>query len=172
MFLHTDTLTMSDFYDAKRAAHVDFLNGCEEKGSRTRKVRFKFRLGGYTSHRYANSGRWGAQTWDGNAATWDEWGIFLNVLFQRDPEAHGGPTSYLGLEGFRHQTGGRFDTLAHANQHPNHNWSWDHPTNVSHCACGASKRYDQPEGLRLVKHGIVRPTDMTSVERWLEKEPA
>ena len=169
MILHTDLLTHGDLHDACKTAHVSFVDGAEERRSRTRRRRFKFRLEGYTSHRYANSGRFGAANWEGNCATWDEWGIFLNVLFQRDPEAHTGTRGYLGLEGFQHCTGGRFDTLTHTDQHPTHLFKWDETNHQSTCKCGAIRRYDNPAGLLVVKHGLVRTTDVRSVERWLAR---
>lgn len=170
MQLHTDLLTDADMRNAARAAHVDFIR-CEEAGSRTRTRRFDFILEGYASNRRPNWGTGDRDTHDGYAATWDEWGIFLNFLLQRDPEAHCGKHSYLGLEHFKHQTGGRYDDLTHTEQHINHNWKWDSTNNQSQCPCGAVRRYDNPQALVIVKHGLISINNPESVDRWIGTSP-
>lgn len=88
--------------------------------ARTAGVAFdKYKKGGSRSHfwgytiilegesgRHTNSGSYGART-DSEAATWDQWGIFLAVIFEADPGAK--TDSYANAEDFHRKTGGRFD---------------------------------------------------------------
>lgn len=89
-----------------------------------------------------SSGRM-AQGQTHQAATWDEWGIFLDVIFRRDPAA--GCWAYDGADHFRWATGGRFDTLTPETQHKRHKWGrWDDVCTgayaVAQCTCGAIVR--------------------------------
>lgn len=103
MKLHSNTLTWSDVHDALRTAkdtgnvarHIDF-EICEERGSRSRKNGFEIQLGTYTKipgdkRRFKNSGAYGAS--DVYAATRDEWGWFIDAVFNLDPAAVFGPYS-------------------------------------------------------------------------------
>lgn len=79
------------------------------KGSRTHDVAYDVILSG-------ESGRYTNQRWvngDGvEAATWDQWGIYLAVIFEADPEAKcvgGGGGGYANAEDFHRKTGGRFE---------------------------------------------------------------
>jgi hypothetical protein len=72
-------------------------------GSRKRRARFVVKLSADegrdrfgTKRRWANSGSWGAATPHNGyvgeplgpkAATFDEWGVFIAALFERDPKA-------------------------------------------------------------------------------------
>jgi hypothetical protein len=72
-------------------------------GSRKRQARFVVKLSADegrdrfgTKRRWANSGPWGAaapsngyvgEPLGSKAATFDEWGVFIAALFERDPEA-------------------------------------------------------------------------------------
>jgi len=82
MRIHTNTLTASDLDDAARIARVEF-GRMTEHGSRSRDHAFDVTLTG-ESKRRPNGGTSGAS--DDYAATWDQWGVFLGVLFDRDPE--------------------------------------------------------------------------------------
>lgn len=101
MRIHTDTLLTGDFYDAARAAGVT-LDRNSMHNSRSRDHAFDFSLRG-GSNRYPMGGDDGR----GKAATWDEWGIFLSVLFARDPKAIV-PKVYDGLAEFERKTHHRF----------------------------------------------------------------
>jgi hypothetical protein len=52
---------------------------CGEEGSRARARGFVVRLSGSSNYNMAKL--------DDKAATWDEWGIFINELFKLDPDA-------------------------------------------------------------------------------------
>lgn len=166
MHLHADHLTSLDFYEAARRACVDFAR-LDEKGSRTRTRKFDFLLTGWSSNRRPNWGTGDRDMHDDYAATWDEWGILLNVLFTLDPEAHTGQFGYTGLEHYRYATNGRFETLTHAEQHVNHTWNQPAPPYARACKCGAMQRWDRPVDIRVVKHGLVIPDQPATVERWL-----
>lgn len=83
MRIHTDTLTTRDIYEAARIGHADVVVLTEHK-SRSRDHAFTVKLEG-DSRRRPNGGRTGGDG-SGYAATWDQWGVFLAVLFDRDPE--------------------------------------------------------------------------------------
>lgn len=79
MRIHSDTLTETDFYDAGKIARV-LWNGStiSKHGSRTRANGWEVILRGESNRSPMGGG-------DGKAATWDQWGVFLGVLFDRDP---------------------------------------------------------------------------------------
>lgn len=120
MKVHSDTLSPLIMHHAAVETGVT-LEKCVEKGSRKRKRGFEFSLSG-SSNRRPNSGRNGADD-DRFAATWDEWGMFLNRLFEADPNAT--MTYYEDQDDFRWQTDRRFDTLKPADQCRNHKWEYD-----------------------------------------------
>lgn len=82
MRIHTDVLTYSDLHRAATIARVDLVDS-DEKGSRSKVRAFNVKLEG-ESRRRPNGGSSGAGS--GYAATWDQWGVFLAVLFDRDPQ--------------------------------------------------------------------------------------
>lgn len=82
MRIHTDRLTMSDLFDAAKIARVEF-DRLDQKGSRSRDRAFDFTLTGESRRRPNNRGQGDP---DAYAATWDQWGVFLGVLFDRDPK--------------------------------------------------------------------------------------
>lgn len=94
MLIHTDVLTRRDFMEALPPGVS--IDECEELGSRSRQRAFQVRLvvwdgGKGTSHPYRrNTGHHGAEDSDLEAmqwaATYDEWGVWLDELFTRDPE--------------------------------------------------------------------------------------
>lgn len=120
MRIHTDTLTHDDLTDAARAAGVS-LNKSTQHGSRRRARAFEVLLEG--SGTRGNSGWYGAA--DRQAATWDEWGVFLAVLFDRDTLATI-PGVYENAEHFHWVTGNRFDALTMpADTHKRHSFRYD-----------------------------------------------
>lgn len=97
--MHSDTLTSNDIIEALHRAkatgnvdrQVDFevLDG---RGSRTRKNGYEIRLAWYgekvkgDGRRWTNSGTSGSDTGGFYAATYDEWGWFIDELFNADPD--------------------------------------------------------------------------------------
>jgi hypothetical protein len=111
----------------------------DEHGSRSHARAFDVILEG-------NSGRRANFGGTHEAATWDEWGIFLNSVFDTDPEAK---TSYYKNEDdFHWQTNGRFEFLTVADAHKSHKWEFDGMAatgsySVQSCKCGALKRCER-----------------------------
>ena len=105
MRIHTDHLTESNIYNAARFARVDVVK-LARHGSRSRDHAFDVKLEG-ESRRRPNGGCSGAGYASGYAATWDQWGVFLAILFDVDP---GMFTPYdSNRHAFRVRTDRRFD---------------------------------------------------------------
>ena len=107
MKIHSNTLTTKDIWAATIATgmlgvHVD--DDIVIKGSKSRTRSFNVKLTGNGE----------------KAATWDEWGIFINALFLADPEAIVG--QYKSYADFKAYTCNRFDTLDWAVAHTQHKW--------------------------------------------------
>lgn len=100
MRIHTDNLSESDLRDAARTARVSF-DRLAVFGSRSRARAFDFILSGESKRRQNFGG-------DGYAATWDQWGVFLSVLFAKD-DTMTVPTAYRDAEQFDFRTMHRFD---------------------------------------------------------------
>ena len=75
-------------------------------------------------------------------ATWDEWGVWLNRLYEIDPDARCGSNVkhpiYADRIDFRICTGGRFDDLTLSNQHRKHKWE-PRGDGFHDCHCGATR---------------------------------
>lgn len=79
MRIHTDRLTFSNIIAAARLARADI--DIEQKGSKSRERAFVVHLTGESKRR---PNRRGKSDPDAYAATWDQWGVFLGVLFHVD----------------------------------------------------------------------------------------
>ena len=138
MHIHSDFLEPTDFRRARRAAGVGFTR-FDVKGSRSRDRRFDVILTG-SSPRNQNMGG------EDKAATWDEWGVFLGVLFDIDPAAHCGKHSYQSGPHFHWATGNRYAApLPAVVRHRQHKWEWTGRNvtgsyTVNECQCGALMR--------------------------------
>ena len=97
--MHSDILTETDIREAlakvSRSGKVDPLvdfEVLEGRGSRTRKAGYEIRLAWYgekvkgDGRRWSNTGNYGADTGGFYAAKYDEWGWFIDELFNRDPQ--------------------------------------------------------------------------------------
>lgn len=140
MRIHT-SLTLLDIEAAARRAGVQ-LERCTQHRSRKAARAFDVILSGSASTRWRNSGTHGAS--DYKAATWDEWGIFLDVLFRRDPNTW--CYAYSCQDHFQWSTGNRYDTLTAEAQHIRHKWQhdsgpWSRDYAVRNCDCGAVCRW-------------------------------
>jgi hypothetical protein len=78
MKIHSDILTKADIAHAVYSLPGVYIDELTEHGSRRRAKGFKLYLNG--------NSRYAAQR-GGKAATWDEWGIVINRLFEIDPTA-------------------------------------------------------------------------------------
>lgn len=119
MKIHSNTLTHGDVCCATKSAGMTgvYLTEYEEKGSKSRTRRLDVSLAG-TTHRRNNTGVMGAG--DDFAASWDEWGMFINALFARDSNAIVGP--YKSYAAFQALTDHRFDSLTAPYAHGDHKW--------------------------------------------------
>lgn len=106
MRIHTDKLSMADVSRAayNAGATVETL---EPHGSRSRAFAYEVKLTG-TSRRRPNGGTYGADR-DAYAATWDQWGVFLGLLFDIDSSMT--TAYYADQTAFDHHTDGRFSGL-------------------------------------------------------------
>ena len=143
MRLHTDVLTEQDIRDAAKGGTIAF-DRLTEHGSRSHKRAFEVKLTGSGTH--TNSGRYGANTWE-QAATWDEWGIFLGRLYEADRNLLVGSAKnpiYEDRDDFHEMTNSRFDPVLGSvtwdQQHKRHRWEHDWMTRESACKCGAVRR--------------------------------
>ena len=132
MRIHSSVLKASDIKDIVREVAGGFVTveGAEDRGSRKRRGAVELRLSGSSNYK--------SQGGDYKAATWDEWGIVINAIFERDCEAIVG--QYGSLFTFDNCTQGRFDDLTPANQHKRHKWVYFAPRQFE-CECGAMTVY-------------------------------
>jgi hypothetical protein len=131
MKIHTklDTLAL---YDAARTTGVRFAR-LDKKKSRSHPYGYDVILSG------SDSSQTQCRDVDANAATWDEWGIFLAEIFLADREAKA--TYYKDASDFHYRTGGRFKTLTRAGQHRRHKWQPGGGVDRQVCECGAVIRH-------------------------------
>lgn len=132
MRIHTDKLTWQDMNDAARIARVGFTR-LGQYGSRSRNRAFDVILNG-ESRRRQNQG-------EDFAATWDQWGVFLAVLFSRDPEM---VTPYYTDKGsFDFRTFDRFDgDVWPADAHGDHTFRYSGIPYQQKCTkCSAKQRW-------------------------------
>lgn len=160
MKIHSDVLTARDIYQATAAAGMRGVDAeVTTHGSRSRARSFNVHLTG-TSTRRTNPG-WAYGERD-FAATWDEWGMFINALYEIDPEAIIG--QYPSKAVFEYVTNWRFEHLTAPYQHGEggHRWKVEVP-GVQECtSCSATFRWMELHTLaREIKKGN-RPVVPTS----------
>lgn len=134
MRIHTDTLTMSDVHHAARTARVT-LDTLAQYGSRSRDHAFEVILSG-ESRRNQNGG-------SNKAATWDQWGVFLGMLFSMDGKMTV-PRVYDHAGIFGYKTDHRFSTPGAfpADYHGDHKFEYAGvPFSQSCTKCSASYRW-------------------------------
>lgn len=120
--------------EAARVAGVTF-DRFEVHGARSHAHGYDVLLNG-SSGRRANGG-WSGAVLGGYAATWDEWGVFLQKIFEADPTTDAGGY-YVGFADFREQTGGRYD--GPFTECKNHKWAWNRGESECAKGCGAVRR--------------------------------
>lgn len=114
MRIHSSVLQEQHFRDAAKRAGVSIIK-CDVKGSRSRAHAYDVALSG----RGVNGGMYGNLGYP--TATWDEWGMMLNHLFDVDPEAIV-RRIYDSAEHFHWATGNRFTTLTPEYGEYRHRW--------------------------------------------------
>lgn len=139
MRIHSNVITEDEVREAADHARVTFTRFGEGK-SRTHSRFFDVILSG-ESRRHQNGG-------PDKAATWDQWGVFLSVLFDRDPNmicGAGKRPVYNGADDFDFQTNLRFSTApTHwpADAHGDHTFRYSGTPGQQDCTkCSAVKRW-------------------------------
>ena len=144
MRIHTDTLTALEVRKVARLAAVDFTR-FETYGSRSHEAAFDVILTGHSGRRQ-NGG-------PDEAASWDQWGIFLGTLYRLDPALK--TPYYASADECVWRTGNRFTPDFTAGDcHRAHAWGFGVP-NVTHAysvqtcergtrPCGAIQRWVLP----------------------------
>ncbi len=115
MRIHSDILTAADYVTAARRADVTIIK-LDAKGSKSRLGAHDVALSGHgvMGGMYGNLGY--------ATATWDEWGMMLNHLFDVDPDARIAKI-YEGREYFHWATGYRFVELTPLLAEYRHKWN-------------------------------------------------
>lgn len=127
MKIYSDTLSHFDMTSAAEKARVDITRGGSlGKPARKRAFRWEIALSGDSPYLQGNGDRY-------PAATWDQWGIFLNALFEADPNMS--TEYYRDRDEFRAVTDDRFDTLTYEQSHRKHDWRYMPIGRVLHFAC-------------------------------------
>jgi hypothetical protein len=106
MRIHSDTLTSLDLFEAARISRTELTYEFHGSRSRTRSV--DVHLTGESKRRPNDRGRHLSHEY---AATWDQWGVFLAVLFDRDPDMLCGTAkrpAYADRADFHFKTSDRF----------------------------------------------------------------
>ena len=141
MKIHSDSVESLDIRKAATLAAVDFTR-FDLKGSRSRAQGFDILLTG-NSGRRQNGGA-------DEAASWDQWGIFLGHLYRLDPNLK--TPYYIDGDHFVWVTGNRFTPdFTPGDCHRRHRWGMGHPAitgtySVAECEegkdpCGAVQRW-------------------------------
>lgn len=138
MRLHTDNLTSLDMWAAAAIARVDLE--MTTHGSRSRNRAFNVTLRG-ESRRRPNGGSYGATS--DYAATWDQWGVFLAELFDRDNSLATG--FYTDADTFHRMTAGRFETGWPEDAHGDHRFKpYGFPGTHKCTKCSATYTWTMP----------------------------
>lgn len=133
MRIHSNVISYTDIANATQGLQGVYASASQHK-SRTHKAAFEVSMTG-NSFYGRNTGKYGQDNSNGNAATWDEWGVFLGRLYVIDPEMVVGNAKnpiYASAEHFHWSTGNRFLsgmsnpslTMLPADTHPRHKWEY------------------------------------------------
>ena len=134
MKIWSDTLTQWQLWDAADKAHAKLTDSDQGK-ARKRSTVWNVALSGDSPYMQGTASREPGT----KAATWDQWGIFLNALFELDPEMT--TQYYASATDFHTITGRRFETLTFIDSHRVHKWQWDGGKGGVYCECGATRNY-------------------------------
>lgn len=138
MKIHSDVLDYADVQEALKGMPGVFFITCEQRGSRSHARAFEVKLEGNSPRRAMNH--------EDQAATWDEWGLFLNRIYEVDPEAVCGTVKhpvYANAGDFAWKTGDRFENLVHEEQCRSHIWRFAGVLYQNSCTkCGAVRRWN------------------------------
>lgn len=142
MRIHSDVLTLADFYAATANLPGVFVT-VSQHGSRSHAHGFELSLEG---NGYAkNTGTYGASQGE-KGATWDEWGAVFSHLFEVDPNALAGSPKYPaysdGYE-FHYATNDRFEVPGELpkDTHKRHTWESNGIRSQQCKKCTAQRRF-------------------------------
>ena len=138
MFIHTNLLTEDDVQRIVTSHVKGIIPLTKEHGSRShqRKIRLDLADNGALTVKGRRVGA--ASTLAGSkGATFDEWGIVINAIFEADRDAVVGP--YPSYGDFLYMTDWRYQDLEWDDQHGRHRWEFLAPREFG-CECGAVKR--------------------------------
>lgn len=118
MWIHSDKITPIAIHRATASHGMSGVHAQVDAIARSRShgTKYSVSLTGNSNHRPGFAKGYG----DDYAATWDEWGMFIEALFQVDPAARIG--IYPDHETFREVTFLRFDALTPLFSHKMHKW--------------------------------------------------
>jgi hypothetical protein len=125
--IHTNTLGQLDIQNAAYKAGA-YITELSRHGSRTHDHAYEVKLSGESSWRQMGNR-------DEYAASWDQWGIFLAELYDRDDSMTMRP--WGDVDRFHNLTFSRFETLTREQTHRRHKWEFSGVARVSECKCGA-----------------------------------
>lgn len=133
MRFHGDTIKTGDIYDAAKASRVTVVRAGMHN-SRSRAQAFDIGLEG-ESRRSTMAGT-------GKAATWDQWGVFIDCLFMAD-DTLTIPRVYVDRAQFDYRTSDRFeDGEFPVDAHGDHTFRYDHTFKHHKCTkCTAAPRW-------------------------------
>ena len=143
MRIHSNLITGEDIYKAAATARADIE--MTRHGSRKRDGAFEVKLTG-ESKRRPNSGHRGADS-DEFAATWDQWGVFLQILFDLDPEMvtpyYDDRANYIWRTNARFvKIGGGWDNYRPKDAHGDHTFRYNGTSGQQECTkCSAVQRW-------------------------------
>lgn len=144
MRIHTNELLWRDIRTAATTAGVTLLRDSEHK-SRTHKRAFDVILSGnspYRVHQGQNRRPDEEYFGDEKAASWDQWGIFLSLLFEADADLK--TPYYASREEFHWRTSARFDRWdpEETQEHRQHRWEYQGTSAGGQYAVSACKGCD------------------------------
>lgn len=127
MRFHANNLTMTDVATAAARAGVTFT--ISTHGSRSRRAAYEIALQGDSNRSNASN--------TGKAATWDQWGVFIDMLFEAD-DSLTIPRAYENRFQFDFRTSYRFeDGEVPTDMHGDHKFEFIAPFMFQCTKCSA-----------------------------------
>lgn len=160
MKLHTCAIEAEDLHNAARTAGVTF-DVLTEHGSRSQRRAWTVKL-------YGSSGRlpgFGRGDREHDAASFDEWGLFLAALYLVDPLMRAG--HYESAEHFHWCYDDRYVLLTYAEQHRQHKWSAGYPDAsglFSEAECIGTKGPSNP-GCHMIQRWPIHGAKFADIKR-------
>jgi len=156
MRIHSDSIDSLEIRKAARLAGADFTR-FSLHGSRSRAQAFDVILTGH-SNRRQNGG-------EDEAASWDQWGIFLGHLYRLDPNLK--TPYYVDAEHFVWVTGGRFTPeFTPADCHVNHKFGLGRPAVTGRYSVATCERGKAPCG--AIQRWLIGGHGRPMAEQWAE----